>query len=313
MIDEHTFKDIEKYGYCKTQEGFNLNEKLKKNNYCWSKWNICDLNKFQETIFYTKENTFLHFTSIEALNLIINSGKIRLYNLNNMDDKFEIEYAKKELSFKNLNDNYKENVFALSMCSSKQLSENLAQKHLMWKLYGKDGGGVAIKLKLSNEMLNWEAFSIIKIIYGVSEFTDLKEFNLKQQNNHLDNLICSFIKSPIYEFENEIRLLFNSEESTSIERVNKKIFPTIYRDKLENQKVIKYLELPLLKFSSDENEVFKYYNTNQEFKEIPFLEIEEIVLGYRFDKEDLENFKKNVNTLPINPDKIKLSELKEYY
>ncbi|HEY6435127.1 MAG TPA: hypothetical protein VIY47_00930, partial [Ignavibacteriaceae bacterium] len=63
--------------------------------------------------------TFIHYTSLVSFCEIINSGEIRLFDLNNMNDPFEFNYLIKEnnLSFNDRQiDFFKKRLFVTSLC-----------------------------------------------------------------------------------------------------------------------------------------------------------------------------------------------------
>ena len=129
---------IQKLGYEVGQTGYKDEEQYQKQKFTFRFWRLPDENyKLKNTpFFYTQQNDFIHFTSLEGLYSILNTGYIRLYNLVNMDDKLELDYAKQKLLFRGTLDNAKEELFCFSMCSSKEIFQNEMKEHLLWKLHG---------------------------------------------------------------------------------------------------------------------------------------------------------------------------------
>ena len=93
--------------------------------------------------FYNKQYSFVHYTSVPALLNIIKEKKIRLYNLNGMDDQEEFIVPLKHLDRK-LSDyetgEIKKRIFCFSMC---EVDIEFNEQSLpMWRSYSQDGQGV---------------------------------------------------------------------------------------------------------------------------------------------------------------------------
>ena len=308
--------DIQKLGYQIIQAGYKDQEEFDKNNFLYRYWELPNENcKLKDTpFFHNTESDFIHFTSLEALYSIINNGHIRLYNLLNMDDKFELEYARKELLFRKSNDTDKEQLFCFSMCSSDEILKNETKEHLLWKLHGRSGSGVIIRLSVQNNLHLWYNYHLTKMFYDLKNFEPIKELNTKTDNEFLDAKLACFLKLPIYEFENEIRLVFdNRNPVTETDKDGEIIYPLIYPDKLHKSDKIFYSQLPLLNFRKDKNDkIFLAPNMQGVNSEIPKININEIILGYRYSDSDLKNIQSKIGSkLPdIN---IKITDLKKYY
>lgn len=274
----------------------------------------------KDTIFYyNDEKDFIHFTSLDSIFSILNSKHLRLYNLLNMDDKFELDYAKNELGFYK-HDEYskgKEYIYSFSMCSSNEiLYENpLKKKHLLWKLHGNNGYGAIVRLKIINKLDDWSDYYLTRCFYDPELFSSIKQLHAITNKEDLDDLIASFIKMPIYDFENEIRLVFDLRKSGTISNYqNKRLYPIIYPDKLNKRENISYIELPLLNFfDNDDEDVFHSPpSLTLEKFEMPKISISEIILGYRYNESDLHYFKERIQFYDSSIN-VKLSELKQYY
>jgi|GEM_PF-4803876 len=274
--------------------------------------------KLKNTPFYfDSENDFIHFTSLDSLFSILNSRHLRLYNLLNMDDKFELEYARKALLLKtDSDDEVKEKLYSFSMCSSSEIlnEEPKKKKHLLWKLHGHDGNGVIIRLKIMNELSSWINYHLTKCFYDLKNFSAIKELNKITQNEILETKLACFIKLPIYEFENEIRLIFDQRNSNRmIDKDGNHTYPIIYSDKLNKSDKISYFQLPLFNFFKDSSDAYPTLtNAMRENYEMPKISITEIILGYRYNDNDLKNLKEKIALYDpaIN---VKMSDLKEFY
>ena len=114
-------------------------------------------------------NRLIHFTSLPVLFSIINEGSIRLYNLNNSNDKNEYSYAAQKLkdvyrlqgdSNQRSIEKIKEYSFILSCTTDKGL-----RKPEFWQKYGDKCQGVAIEFEIINNVSDWEYFYCSKIHY----------------------------------------------------------------------------------------------------------------------------------------------------
>lgn len=98
------------------------------------------------------DRSLIHYTSsVNNLFEILNSGVLRLSNLNALNDPQEWSYLVKSLGMHFNNDqvrDYKAHFFSSSFCKI----ENELQPDVfpMWRLYGDDGFGAAIIFELEN-------------------------------------------------------------------------------------------------------------------------------------------------------------------
>jgi hypothetical protein len=317
---EELLNKIKELGYVIRQIGYKDQEHADKNIYNYRYWAIPEENhKLKNTpFFFDSEDDFIHFTSIESLFSILNSGHLRLYNLLNMDDKYELEYARKALSFisPDSGDKAKEQTYSFSMCSSSVIlnEEPKKKKHLLWKLHGRDGEGVIIRLKIMNDLNAWYNYYLTKCFYDLGNFTTIKELHEITDKEILDAKVGCFIKLPIYEFENEIRLIFDQVNSGWItDKNNNRTYPIIYPDKLHKSNKISYVQLPLYNFFKNDSNAYPVPPNGMQYNyEIPKLLVTEIILGYRYDDNDLKNFMDKI-TLYDPSIKVRLSDLKQYY
>ncbi len=314
---ESLIKEIKKFGYEIGSTGFKNQEQHDRGEFNYRFWKHPKENyKLKDTAFYLEsENDFIHFTTLDSLYSILNSGFIRLYNLNNMDDKNEMEYAFRELAFKGTTEKAKEELYCFSMCSSnKVFSDRTKEKeHLLWKLHGSDGQGVILRVKIENN-IKWYFYHLSEVYYGVDNFGSIKSFNSTIHNQILDEKICCFIKSPIYKFESEIRLVFDNINPVTVkDSDNQKIYPVTFPDKLHVPAKTFYFQIPIVNFYKDgKNSIFFAPNIQGKDFEIPKIKITEIILGYRYSEKDLETIKSKLD--PKYSDiNIRLTELKDMY
>lgn len=314
---------IKKLGYIEEGAGYNSDEDADNGNHVWRSWRMPHSNcELKGTPFYYEgEKDFIHFTSLDNLYSILNDKHIRLYNLVNMDDKFELDYAKSELLFRGELNKAKEDLFCLSMCSSKDIFStdiiaNERREHLLWKLHGRNGYGVILRMSMEDNQQLWYDYYLTQMFYSTTIFDAIKKLNKKTDKEILHPTSGCFLKLPIYEFENEVRLVYNNYSPIEISNQGNVIYPLIYPDKLHKEDNIKYIRLPLLNFYPMADKIFQPYFSPIELydhiNELPKIKINEIILGYRYSEEDLKNLRNRIdlNQLGIN---INLSSLKRFF
>lgn len=317
--NEHLINKIKSFGYDIRQIGYKDQEHADKGIYNFRYWIIPEENiKLKNTNFYyAKENDFIHFTSLETLFSILNSKHFRLYNLLNMDDKYELDYALKALSFIDSVDieKTKAGLYVLSMCSSSVIlnEEPKKKKHLLWKLHGRDGWGVIIRLKFENDLSTWCNYYLTQCFYTLENFAPIIDLHAKTNNELLDIKLASFIKLPIYDFENEIRLVFDHNNSGWITENNIRTYPITYPDKLNKKENISYFQLPIYNFfKNDPNAYPTSPNGLQKNYEIPKISISQIILGYRYSDNDLSNIKEKIKQFDPSIN-VRHSDLRQFY
>ena len=269
--------------------------------------------------YYNEANDFIHFTSLENLYSLFNSRFLRLYNLNNMDDKMEFDYGKKILNFPETKEPYKEQIFSLSMCNAKSILSNKTNEHLLWKLHGRDGNGIVIRFKFLNDLSRWKNFHLSEVFYDdkqlkkASHLLPIQKLHSLTKKHLLDARICCFIKHPIYKFENEIRLIFENRERnrTTLSKDGIVKFPIIYKDKFQSSKQIYYFQLPIWNFDKNEDSYVVPDMVDSKYEK-PKILITEIEIGYRIPNSDFKNIKSKINEIDKEI-KVKYTNLKKYY
>jgi len=164
---------------------------------------------------------FVHYTSLDALYGILNSGDIRLYDLNNMNDPYEFNYIIKKLGLpinQEQIDFFKSSLFITSLC---EYDQDTKDDFDMWRLYGKDGKGVAIVYEILNFNENWFNFLIGKVQYGsnnsesekLHKAIDVFNHFIKDKGMKLERIpqLFGFLlmlhKNEIWKSEREFRLV----------------------------------------------------------------------------------------------------------
>lgn len=240
--------------------------------------------------YYDEDLTFVHFTNIFAFQDIIRQKKIRLYNLHNLNDPQELIYAFKyvEPNIKKY-ENARTNLHVFSMCEKTIINNEdyIKDEFNLWRLYGDNGKGVAISFKILNNPKKWTGYHLSKVHYNEEKLRHLKSIYdkiISFVNNKADivfdlgKLLC-FNKSPLFDNEKEVRLLYDEREFDSLQKESKINLKderfTITKRKfdlsrlLENKYFISYIELPIY--------------PNKVSDKIPLLKIDKVYLGYKYD------------------------------
>jgi len=208
--------------------------------------------------YYRESKKILHFTSLKALNSMINEKSIRMYNLHNSSDKEEYTFIGNTIRpvylHQGYDDNFinekidylKDNFFILSTTSEPEL-----ENPKFWKEYGDNGKGVVIEFEILSDPISWDGFHFSKVFYGKPDnWTIFLEHTLKicEQNPRnrydfsFDMLFCLH-KSPqqTYIDEKEIRILAQRPE------MNGFVFDALVIDDVGKDGLtpVKFLKLPL--------------------------------------------------------------------
>lgn len=278
-------------------------------------------NLVKSPYFYDKP-TVVHFSDIFALNSILQERTIRLYNLHNLNDPREFTFASKVFNLSDeLVKDAKDNLYIISFCE-REILANVSAEFNMWRLYGKNGKGLAIVFSIANNQTNWRDFHISKVIYGSDQrrkFVKLLDLidQLNQTKPYINvdfGKLYAFHKSKMFEIEKEVRIIFDRRQKRSgmgtrtVSFKGRTVFPIIKSDLyklVENRANIRYLKLPLFHKNGD------HYDP-----EVPLLKIEQIIIGYNFIVEVpklIENladlFDEQLGYIPT----IKQTRLKNFY
>lgn len=246
----------------------------------------------------------IHYTSIETLFSIVQTKKIRLHSLSGMDDIMELNYALNFLkevdeSSDQQTQHQKDRIFCLSMCD--KIVEERGQSLAMWRKYGLDGKGVGIQLKFDvSEYDNWYKHFLTRIVYEPLESHSLSK--LKQEyakfKRTLDfrcinvgevlSAILGFHKMPIYEHENEFRLIYIADKRTFLHEKWEDDQYEIHSNYSLGSGLKYFLELPLDAPVTYEVDKAKMLGWNAIPVLRPRVSIEKVYFGYRISKSDKE-------------------------
>jgi hypothetical protein len=258
----------------------------------------------RRTPYIPKEESVIHYTSsLQSLFEILNSGYLRLSNLNALNDPQELSFIKNVMGIELTEDQvkeYKNHYFSGSFC---KVIENEPVSFPMWRLYGGDGKGAAIVFDLINSRSDWHKYLFAKVQYGqnaaLNRFKKFISFHNEFQLQHKRPIhnwpkaliaLMALHKNSIWSHENEIRLLTHypfdkytyNEDSWDSQICNLKHSITA------TGKPFAFVELPLF-------EGKEYRRLGSRMKErgyegelensIPILKIKKIILGYRLESK----------------------------
>lgn len=271
--------------------------------------------------FYNRKSV-VHFTSIPALSSILKENVIRLYNLHTLNDPREFTFASKIFKLnKTIIDDAKDNLFLMSFCERGILKKS-SEEFNMWRLYGLQGKGVAIVFSIANNPAEWSDFHFSKVIYGSVNrgnfgelFKILEELNQDRPTIDIDfGKLYAFHKSKLFQPETEVRLLFDRRMKRAgmggrtVTRKDKLLFPIIKSDLfklIESKDKIRYLQIPIHSKDIKESDA-----------ETPILKIDEIIIGYNFEKEAQQIIEiieqLCLDTIGYKP-KVKQTRLSKFY
>ncbi|MHA8088017.1 hypothetical protein [Aquirufa sp. Wall-65K1] len=247
---------------------------------------------FEETPYqYTGTDQFLHFTSLNSLNSILDCGWLRMSEFRNLSDKNELLFAASEVFdidfpnfFKGDVDSNKSNLFCLSACDASH--ENRTDHHL-WNFYGDEGKGVSIEYEFSNIDVHNYLFG--NILYGIENLDLIKKVMLNYRSYLSSNrgicpsnfvqlmtVILVFHKEAHFKSEKEVRLFWESYKAQW--EVHDNYF--IYEDFNSCQEVRYFAKL----FLKERNPFFENREVSDLRKKemlevIPQVEIKKITLG----------------------------------
>lgn len=257
---------------------------------------------------YTGPLTFIHYTSVDSIINILNSGEIRLYDLNNMTDPNELNYAFNHIAEEINPDKIrtlKSQLFSFSFC--KYDAELLPDDFEMWRLYGLDGNGVGLVFTIDQDNRNtWHHCILSEILYGEDKKQSLLEFRKRDkafkekykgqitlENTHeLALAMAALHKDDIFRNEKEVRLLWTTKETNKTwidhdtdydiyETLNKEGNKTHYFNlKLYTPNL--FQEMRKMEKKTDEySQAFVKFT--KEYR--PKIQIDKIILGYRIKNE----------------------------
>jgi len=316
--ENELIQEMMRLGYNPLTTGYQNETESEKGNYNFRYWNLpMDNGKLKGgPFYYERENDFAHLTSLDKLFAILESKTIRLYNLINMDDRFEMEYGVLELGFPSIEQilEQKKDLFCISMCSFNELDNDIVKEHLLWRLYGSSGNGVILRLAFKNDRHFWQQYHLSEVYYDTNQFQNVKELHSFKGRNYFDPKIASFLKRDIYSFENEARLIFdnrkNNVTATVMDKDEKIIYPIIKAD--NKNPGVSFLSLPLTNFYQTNAEFMGLAYANEWEYKIPKISIEEIILGYRFSKEQHASAIEKIRSFDSSI-KVSTTKLRKYY
>ena len=205
---------------------------------------------FKDTPYYYNGNLeFIHWTSIDNLFSIINGKTIRFYNLIHSEDESEFILAAKAYGMSDGEIEYaKKYYYTFSCCSA----DDLESEHL-WKHYGNDYKGAAIRFRITNNPEDWNRYHISKIQYNIpqrfetfrKQIQELEfEFSSSRVKLKFDfDRFLGFHKKNQFANEKEVRIAtyYPYENFEEYDKFAK----TQFRFSETRNRISSYIELPL--------------------------------------------------------------------
>lgn len=231
------------------------------------------------TVFKELEGSFIHFTNVRSLFSILNEGFVRMYDLNNANDKRELYYASK---FGKVDiERFKSHYYTLSMCDKNiHNSDNCLD---IWRFYGDNGAGVGIELEIKNLNKNLNSgFHLSRVLYDINIETAEKfkeahsDFN-SNNNCEIDvsailTHISNYYKSLLFKTENEVRLVhYNSNYEACSEKIGFDFHKSNY---------VKYYKLPVITYATPESNYTE-----------PCVLIKDIMFGFKYTESKVREFR----------------------
>lgn len=263
------------------------------------------LSKFKEG------TTLIHYTSIDTLFSILNSGILRMYNCINKNDQLEIIHADSKYEIELKEDellDFKRNNFITSFFEYDMVKEN--DNKYLWEEYGGKGKGAGLVFEIENMNDSWEECYIGKVCYDDKSNSDSiykrfikfvefhKEFNIQyrlfENTSSILSAIALHFKEGKWANENEVRIFaycpFDEYDLEPLNNESKNNFLSSTMQHCINEKseIISYVNLPL----NIEKELCGPKWKNFEdlrahfLSSIPHLKLKRIVLGSNI--EDIE-------------------------
>lgn len=176
-----------------------------------------EFNFFKEVFPKKQPSIFYHYTSLDALFNILKNGNVYLSPLTGLNDRKEVALVNEYMGAAHDRSNstvlmYHNEQFILS-CSKK--NDDLQQ----WRIYGDDAAGAIIKFRLNTSSTPYRNIMLMDVIYGLDDFTAIKQFQKEFEQKHkikfgfseIDNWKF-FYKDESYEHEAEVRLLLKNPD-----------------------------------------------------------------------------------------------------
>lgn len=270
-------------------------------------------------LYYKRPLKFIHFTSLENAINIINSRSFRLYDYTCLKDPNELLSPHSDLDHElksviaETRPDLKKEFFSLSFCKA----DDEADLFDLWRLYGRNGRGMAIVFTIDETYKDgWYNFLLSEISYGHEHLQKInklfqlhKEFVARHSlevSNYLELLLpfLAFTKRKHYHSEKEVRLVKRipnvaEERYHNIHSKNKRIYMSL-NGRLESSY---YYSLPILNREEKKKTLIdykkKYTPETFEYARSPFIEINEIIIGFDYTSSERENISDTIFNMSI--------------
>ena len=199
-----------------------------------------------------KYNYFEHLTSLRSAISILNTNKLRMYNMTHQKDQSEYLHATPK-EYHNSLKYERDSIYIISGVNTSEMTEY--ELFNLWEKYGEDGFGVKFKIEFDFEQqFQFNDIFLKKVAY---EKLDLSHFLSKIERIEIDEnveidykdiLVGAGIlhKHPRYKLENEIRLaLYNKLTDDTTLSTHNPNYPFFQDYSFNSNKVSKYREIKL--------------------------------------------------------------------
>lgn len=290
LYDKEVLKKVFPESYLSSSEVWSSDKKVSDS----FNGQISTVNLFNGTQYeYVGKNKFLHFTSIDSLFKILESGYIRMTDIYSLEDKSELHFASQVLgeNYENEINLEGENTYSFSACESN--ADNLISDY-MWREYGDNFKGCTIEFSFSKT--DFHKMNLGKIQYGdekLEPIINLKKYSEEFWNNYGIKVnkfplfllkILAFHKESRFSNENELRLLFHNDNGQN--------HPNVMYISCQKRGIKSFIKLPL----KGRNEILENPNFDMDTKlyHSPQVEINRIILGSNVVLENLQKFNSKV-------------------
>lgn len=249
---------------------------------------------------------YIHYTSLNSFCEIINSGELRLFNLNNLNDPNEFNHLIKEFDLKIDSEQiryFKQRLFISSFC---RYNENIGDDFNLWRLYGDNGYGVGIVFEVINDTDDWDSILLGNVIYDsdnnyskkIIEAISLTNEYLSKGLDRIPKLLAQLLlyhKKEIWSIENESRLsiFFDHNGYCQESCIENEIFKGSLKTFIKPNGVVSdCISLPLEeKINREWRKNFLDEEFEMHMRRILKIRISKVIIGYGFNEKVMNSVK----------------------
>jgi hypothetical protein len=275
---------------------------------------------FRESDYYfepSRGQKLVHFTSLESLTSIIKSQCLWLKPLASMEDPNEMFSSAEKLGFdKSEISSHQEDFYSASF---NHFKNEASEEWIFWKMYGDSGYGVGLEFSLDDQDVSkWRSFHCSKVHYDFdTKFRTLEGIKIssnewmEEKGFTIKNLpeiylkIMSFHKDNMWDFEKEIRILFDNGDYANESSLIK------VKEDSQGRRV----ELPFGQKLESQNQDYMEKGYEECINWIPQLQLSSIILGPKikdFESKKLELESELKKNFPY-PVEVRKSKFYDYF